>query len=617
MTLLNLLLTPTPPTASDKFSPQASTDGRMPLALAELPPGSRLEATVLGRDGSGRPLLRTVYGTLAVISDLPLPRGTRLVLEVRPEATRLIAKIVSVNGSSADTALPPSALRPPPAAGPASATAAPLPATGRPAIAPTEPGPATAGNPAQAAPPTAPNVPLSAMAAQPAALPGTAAPEPDRVLPGAIAASPGMAPAANNFPRGSDRLDPHGAASPQNTSSKGGPTGTAGLPGTAQPVPTSDAGPSSGAGTISATARAQPTASASVGEALSVAGKTSALPASDGTPGPAQSPLRPGALSEPPSLIRAQPLEGASSDPRAPANARAADAPTTGTVAREGLTPQSRGPIQPRANNPQLPAGPAPRDFPAAGRDVARTPSAFVPMPAGAAAAQPPPLSAPLPLPAGAAPWPALARALSALGEQEPDLARQLMREAVPGPRAELLALLHGFTAALASGEMAGSPMLKSARPLERMGRAELVAELARELGQFVRLAEPADGNSWRVFLLPFSDGAQWHTVRLFTREEDGQAAADERGTRFLVEVDLSRLGPVQLDGLAEARRFRLVLRSRTPLPEDARRTIENIVEEASALSGAAGAIAFQTVATFPVDPLKEIGQAPRHGVTA
>src|SRR3990172_1018849 len=195
VTLLNLLLTPTPPTASDKFSPQASTDGRLPLALAELPPGSRLEATVLGRDGSGRPLLRTVYGTLAVVSDLPLPRGTRLVLDVRPEATRLLAKIVSVNRSPVDTALAASALRPPSVAGPASATAAPLPATGRPAIAPTEPGPATAGNPAQAAPPSAPNVPLSAMAARPAALPGTAAPVPDRVLPGAIAASPGTAPA--------------------------------------------------------------------------------------------------------------------------------------------------------------------------------------------------------------------------------------------------------------------------------------------------------------------------------------------------------------------------------------------------------------------------------------
>ncbi len=119
--------------------------------------------------------------------------------------------------------------------------------------------------------------------------------------------------------------------------------------------------------------------------------------------------------------------------------------------------------------------------------------------------------------------------------------------------------------------------------------------------------AEPEPGQ-WRAFLFPLFDGSALHQIGFFTRNQpgSGEDPNEGAGTRFVVDVELSRLGAIQLDGLVTLARFELVVRSHTALSETARSHIQTVFEEANEIGGATGALRFQATRRFPVDPLAE-----------
>jgi len=58
----------------------------------------------------------------------------------------------------------------------------------------------------------------------------------------------------------------------------------------------------------------------------------------------------------------------------------------------------------------------------------------------------------------------------------------------------------------------------------------------------------------WRTILIPFHNGNQIEQIRLYRRsageqQDDGEEKG-RKGTRFVVELDLARIGRFQLDGL-------------------------------------------------------------------
>ncbi|HLB78986.1 MAG TPA: DNA polymerase III, partial [Dongiaceae bacterium] len=204
--------------------------------------------------------------------------------------------------------------------------------------------------------------------------------------------------------------------------------------------------------------------------------------------------------------------------------------------------------------------------------------------------------------------WPALTEAAEVLGRAGPEASAELARQ-LPQAGPRLAAGLISLLAALAAGDADRwlAPALRLA--LERAGRADLANRLRGEFRQAAGLAAEPIGGDWRVAYLPLHDGAELRQINLYLRghrRPRGAAAESDSPTRFILEVELSRLGPLQLDGLVNRRRFDLMLRSRTPLSASMRRDIEAIFDEARAVAGFAGAIAFQAAATFPVAPLEE-----------
>ena len=219
-----------------------------------------------------------------------------------------------------------------------------------------------------------------------------------------------------------------------------------------------------------------------------------------------------------------------------------------------------------------------------------------------------------------AAPQPGLGSSLAA----DLDEAMGILTKAGPG-LAPGLALAGGklagavlyFLAALKHGDFTawfGSAAIKA---LEARGRGDLVARLVQNFGHQARLAEPTAAGEWQALFVPLQDGGTVRQLRFFFRRRDDGERRDDgtQDSRFLVEIETSRLGGMQLDGLVGAGRFDLVLRSRRALPEMARRDIREIFTDGLAITGQTGKIAFQTVESLPVLPIEPMPGRANQGL--
>jgi hypothetical protein len=138
-------------------------------------------------------------------------------------------------------------------------------------------------------------------------------------------------------------------------------------------------------------------------------------------------------------------------------------------------------------------------------------------------------------------------------------------------------------------------------RALSAAGHDRLRSRLAEDNAEWRHLAE-AGGGDWRVFVLPVLDGEWVRPLQLYMRRRDADASPGE-DARFLVEAEIGRFGPLQLDGLLRTPRFDLVLRSHRELDVPLRRTVSSIFREAISAHGLTGDISFHAAPRFPVTP--------------
>jgi hypothetical protein len=206
---------------------------------------------------------------------------------------------------------------------------------------------------------------------------------------------------------------------------------------------------------------------------------------------------------------------------------------------------------------------------------------------------------APAPL-AQRATWPALEQALALFERTAPDLAARLRSDLTPSSGQRLAGTLLFLMGALTNGSWPGA---RSATVLDASGNHELRLQLDRDVAELRRLADPPSGD-WHVYVLPMLDGGAVRPVRLYLRRRSGSAGDAEQGARFVLDVDMSRLGPMQLDGLVRQRRFDLVLRSHRAITAEMRQDIAALFHDATSAAGLAGDVIFTTASRFAVAPL-------------
>lgn len=237
-------------------------------------------------------------------------------------------------------------------------------------------------------------------------------------------------------------------------------------------------------------------------------------------------------------------------------------------------------------------------------------------LPAGALVAFEPLASAPPEQPAEVplaqrSSWPALEATLATLDRALPALAARLRSDLSPVSGQQLAGTLLFLMSALNSGAWPGDT---TAAALDAAGRRDLRVKLDGDVSELRQLAAPQSGD-WNVYLLPLLDGAAVRPVRLFLRRRQTASNSGEQGTRFVLEVEMSRMGALQLDGLVRSARFDLVLRSHRAVPVELRQELAEVFRSATAAAGLAGDMTFTTASRFAVAPLEAL--AAHIGVTA
>jgi hypothetical protein len=199
--------------------------------------------------------------------------------------------------------------------------------------------------------------------------------------------------------------------------------------------------------------------------------------------------------------------------------------------------------------------------------------------------------------------WATLRDALEVLARADPGGAKALANAILPQVNPRLAATMMGFFAQVKNGDAKGWLGDKAVKTLEALGRKDLVDKLEDEFRQLThQAAEPLPGD-WKSYSLPFSDWAELSRIQFHVRQPDPEEVGDDdkdgdgqaaKANRFLIDLELSRLGALQLDGLLRPRRFDLILRTRMPLPPDMRGEIGRIFTGQVEALGMTGTVSFQ-----------------------
>ncbi len=216
--------------------------------------------------------------------------------------------------------------------------------------------------------------------------------------------------------------------------------------------------------------------------------------------------------------------------------------------------------------------------------------------------------------------WPLLEEIQAVLLRHAPELARGLQsRLPQPGPKltSTMLFLLQAL-----GGDAQAWLGAATVQKLRDLGREDLLRRLSHEKQPPPAPEERSNsGNTdMRSLFLPFLADGRIERILLHYRQgqekrrKDG-GGEDPRETRFMLDLEFSRLGRWRLDGLVRARRFDLIIRSQRTAPEHMRRHIETIFHDALSLYGYGGEIAFSTDANLP--PLPPPGGAPHPDIYA
>jgi len=193
--------------------------------------------------------------------------------------------------------------------------------------------------------------------------------------------------------------------------------------------------------------------------------------------------------------------------------------------------------------------------------------------------------------------WSDLDEALKVLSTIDPARFQHVAQTSLPQPGVKLTAQMLFFLSALKGGDFKAWLGDSASRVIDRE-RPGLLTRLSGDFQIMAKMADEPQQNDWRLALIPFLNGNSIEQVRFYHRGRNGGENEDDgdEGTRFVLDLDLSNIGHVQIDGLvkSEQKRMDLIVRTETPLNEDWRADIAEIFVNAQDLIGLDGGVAFQ-----------------------
>jgi hypothetical protein len=649
-----ITILPSQPVPGVQQQPNISGGGQNIITIGGLQPGTTLSGFIVNRDSQGNPILRTQSGDVVFSSQIFLKIGTEVEIRVQNAAGNNIARILSINGQAPELAaastsssepdvILPSSQRP--SASAAQAQQAASPAVQQSVQTPTftatllTPVPSAEGQPP--ATQAGAQISFKILSLQVAIAPPTG----DASQPSQNNVNPALYSA---YTRQQASAAPSAAASATNTSAL--PSQAA----TSQPPATSPA-------TQTTFSQATPQ-NASTQNTPLPSGVQPAAPAAQPTPG--NEVKAAGALAAIQNSI-------ASAAPNTPLPAIAGAASNAGLPA--GQTPAALASVAPA----QLPAGITqptattaapfipPHIAPQAGQvlqgvvighepsgeTLLETPVGLLRLPVSAglttgstlrieltqiatlANATPTTSSAAAPVTELAKQWQSLQSIFSLLagsqGIETLDLSKfgvptlmfspagQPQNAAQPQQALPFPAGLMVFLTALRGGDFRNWLGRENAQKLEDAGHSSLLEKASGEFSALARQYSAATPGNWQPLFFPVAVDGVLQQVRLFTKREKKQNNSTpqkpEDDTRFVIEMELSQLGEMQMDGFVRRReqdmQFDLVIRSQQSLTPAIQKDIQEIYLSTAELTGFKGSLNFQVTRIFPVSPMEEMAK--------
>lgn len=193
----------------------------------------------------------------------------------------------------------------------------------------------------------------------------------------------------------------------------------------------------------------------------------------------------------------------------------------------------------------------------------------------------------------------------------------QMLAQIMPSPAqpAKIPAAALLFIAAVRAGDLQSWLGEKNIESLRRTGKTKFVNRMMREFSGLNRLAAEPITPEWRAMALPFYNHGHVEKIHLYYRS-DQQGRDDDQdqnrkgqGARFIMDLNLSAIGPVQLDGFARGKTLDLAVRSQQPFSTAMRHTMTGRYIHTLQVAGLEGSLVFQS------QPEKWIKISPRQDI--
>jgi hypothetical protein len=166
-------------------------------------------------------------------------------------------------------------------------------------------------------------------------------------------------------------------------------------------------------------------------------------------------------------------------------------------------------------------------------------------------------------------------------------------RLAIPRTGPQLAAAVAQFVVALRNGDFDRWLDLGVVRALESGAGPQTAARLREDFTTLAALASRSEGEEWQLLVFPFLSGTALQQARLYLGRQGSDSDEPGSARRFLLQLATSPFGWMQLDGLVGGKRFDLIVRTETSMPDPLRGDLASIFTAATRQAGYSGLLDF------------------------
>lgn len=173
-----------------------------------------------------------------------------------------------------------------------------------------------------------------------------------------------------------------------------------------------------------------------------------------------------------------------------------------------------------------------------------------------------------LPMMQPASVWPVMDELFQTFYQATPQAA-QILGRAMPSPGnpANFGAAVLLFAAALKSGDLQSWLGDKKLEMVQKLGKESLLSRLSGESSS-LPASNDASATDWKSFPVPMLWQNEISKVMFHVRKEpsENEQQEGEAATRFVMDLSLTRMGDVQIDGMVRGKQLDLIVRTQLPI---------------------------------------------------